>query len=52
MDIVEAGWQIVEPILDAWRRDTTSILPVYERGSWGPPETDVLIERDGREWRS
>ena len=27
MDIVEAGWEIVQPILDAWSHDTTSPLP-------------------------
>ena len=43
--------RIVEPILDAWRRDTTSSPPVYPRGSWGPPEADLLIDRDDREWR-
>ena len=52
MDIVEAGWQIVEPILDAWRHDPSSSVPTYERGSWGPPEADLLIERDERAWRS
>jgi glucose-6-phosphate 1-dehydrogenase len=51
MDIVEAGWQIVQPILDAWSRDTTSPLPVYEPGSWGPAEADSLLSRDGRRWR-
>ena len=51
MDIVEAGWQIVQPILEAWARDTASTLPAYERGTWGPTEADALIERDGRQWR-
>jgi glucose-6-phosphate 1-dehydrogenase len=52
MDIVEAGWQIVQPILDAWARDTASALPVYEPGSWGPAEADWPLEREGRRWRS
>ena len=52
MDIVEAGWQIVQPILDAWARDTASPIPVYEPGSWGPAEADWLLEREGRQWRS
>jgi glucose-6-phosphate 1-dehydrogenase len=51
MDIVEAGWEIVQPILDAWARDTSSPLPEYEPGSWGPPEADWLVEREGRQWR-
>ncbi len=50
MDIVEAGWQIVQPILDAWSRDTASPLPAYKPGSWGPAEADALIARDGRRW--
>jgi glucose-6-phosphate 1-dehydrogenase len=49
MDIVEAGWRIVEPVLDAWQRDTAP-LPNYASGSAGPPEADLLIERDGRGW--
>jgi glucose-6-phosphate 1-dehydrogenase len=51
MDMVEAGWQVVAPILDEWRKDTRSRVPGYEPGSWGPSEADLLIERDGREWR-
>jgi glucose-6-phosphate 1-dehydrogenase len=52
MDIVEVGWQIVQPILDAWARDTTSPLPVYQPGSWGPAQADWLLERDKRRWQS
>ena len=51
MDMVEAGWQVVTPILDEWKKDTTSHLPVYAPHSWGPAQADLLIERDGREWR-
>ena len=51
MDIVEAGWQAVQPVLDAWTHDTTSSVPTYEPGSWGPGEADVLLERDNRRWR-
>jgi glucose-6-phosphate 1-dehydrogenase len=37
-DVVEAAWQIVDPVL-------TGGPPVieYERGSWGPPEADRII---------
>ena len=52
MDIVEAGWQVVDPILDVWQRDTTSPIPTYEAGSWGPAEADLLVERDDRQWRT
>jgi glucose-6-phosphate 1-dehydrogenase len=51
MDIVEAGWCVVQPILDAWKRDGARDLSVYRAGTSGPPEADVLIERNGRQWR-
>jgi glucose-6-phosphate 1-dehydrogenase len=51
MDIVEAGWEAVDPILRAWREDTTSPLPTYEPGSSGPSEADLLMDRDDRTWR-
>jgi glucose-6-phosphate 1-dehydrogenase len=47
MDIVEAGWHIVEPIL----RASGAPILTYAAGSSGPPEADVLIERDERQWR-
>ncbi|MDQ6725782.1 MAG: hypothetical protein M3066_06410 [Actinomycetota bacterium] len=26
-------------------------LARYEAGTWGPPEADHLLDRDGRRWR-
>jgi glucose-6-phosphate 1-dehydrogenase len=37
-DIVEREWEIVQPALD----DPGPVHP-YPRGSWGPPEADVLV---------
>ena len=51
MDMVEAGWQAVAPILDEWKNNASSRVPTYEPGTWGPSEADLLIERDGRQWR-
>jgi glucose-6-phosphate 1-dehydrogenase len=51
MDIVEAGWAIVEPVLEAWRADARTPLYTYQPESWGPGEADLLIEHDGRAWR-
>jgi glucose-6-phosphate 1-dehydrogenase len=48
-DEVERSWQIVDAIIEGWK---TAPLPVaYESGTWGPPEADKFIEKDGREWR-
>ncbi len=49
MDIVEAGWQVVAPLLRAWS-DAPEDIAVYEPGSWGPSEADFLLERSGRQW--
>jgi glucose-6-phosphate 1-dehydrogenase len=51
MDIVEAGWLLVDPILRAWQADGATAIPRYQPGSLGPSEADVLIERDNRQWR-
>jgi glucose-6-phosphate 1-dehydrogenase len=48
-DGVEAAWEILTPVLDAWA-DGASPLKQYEAGSWGPDAARELIERDGREW--
>ena len=50
-DMVEAGWEIVEPVLDIWHAVPPRSFPNYAAGTWGPPEAMQLIERDGRRWR-
>jgi glucose-6-phosphate 1-dehydrogenase len=49
-DWVEQAWTLLEPVLQAWGR-TPAALPAYEAGSWGPPEADAFIVRDGGAWR-
>jgi glucose-6-phosphate 1-dehydrogenase len=49
-DMVEQAWRIVQPVLDAWAKDTAN-LPIYPAGSAGPAEADELLARDGRNWR-
>jgi glucose-6-phosphate 1-dehydrogenase len=51
-DNVEAAWALVDPILDVWTAARSSTVPQYASGSWGPHESDVLIERDGRHWHN
>ena len=47
-DMVEAGWRIVSPVQDVWSALPARSFPNYESGSWGPKESDQLLERDGR----
>jgi glucose-6-phosphate 1-dehydrogenase len=49
-DEIEALWGIIDPILTAWREDTTTPIPQYPAGTSGPPEADALLD-DGRKWR-
>jgi len=51
-DMVEAGWSVIQPILDVWHALPARGFPNYPAGSWGPPEAAELLERDGRSWRS
>jgi glucose-6-phosphate 1-dehydrogenase len=50
-DSVEAGWQAVQPFLDAWRKAGPKGLEAYQAGSEGPACGDELLRRDGRSWR-
>jgi glucose-6-phosphate 1-dehydrogenase len=50
-DMVEAGWNVITPVLDVWKALPPRSFPNYAAGSWGPREADDLLERDGRAWR-
>ncbi len=50
-DGVETSWAMLTPILDLWKALPPRSFPNYPAGTWGPPESQALIERDGRHWR-
>jgi glucose-6-phosphate 1-dehydrogenase len=50
-DMVEAGWKVIQPVLDVWHALPPRGFPNYAAGSWGPVEAEELLERDGRSWR-
>ncbi|HJV08661.1 MAG TPA: glucose-6-phosphate dehydrogenase, partial [Acidimicrobiales bacterium] len=49
-DEVAQAWRIVDPVLAAFEEGDLP-LARYEAGTWGPPEADYLLDRDGRRWR-
>ncbi len=51
-DTIEAGWRLVQPLLDAWSVPSNGTPPRYPAGSAGPVQADELLRRDGRRWRS
>ena len=48
-DMVEAGWTVVDPIIDVWKALAARNFPNYAAGSWGPEEATDIIARDGDE---
>jgi glucose-6-phosphate 1-dehydrogenase len=50
-DMVEAGWSVIQPILDVWHALPARGFPNYAAGLWGPKEADELLQRDARAWR-
>jgi glucose-6-phosphate 1-dehydrogenase len=50
-DNIDAGWQTVQPILDAWANNPPKDFPNYPAGSNGPAAAEELLARDGRAWR-
>jgi glucose-6-phosphate 1-dehydrogenase len=49
-DIVEAGWEVVQPMLETWAAEQDGVAS-YPAFSWGPAEADALLAQDGRDWR-
>jgi len=50
-DMVEAGWSVIQLILDLWHALPARGFPNYAAGAWGPVEAQELLEKDGRAWR-
>jgi glucose-6-phosphate 1-dehydrogenase len=50
-DEVSAAWRFITPILEDWAKAPPPHFPNYAAGTWGPPEANELVERDGRAWR-
>jgi glucose-6-phosphate 1-dehydrogenase len=50
-DMVEAGWSVVQPILDVWKALPARSFPNYPSGTWGPKDAEELLKKDHRQWR-
>jgi glucose-6-phosphate 1-dehydrogenase len=49
-DELEAAWEFVTPILEAWQASPPR-FPNYAAGTWGPAEADRLVEDRFGGWR-
>ena len=50
-DNIEAGWRVVQPVLNVWNSEPPADFPNYAAGTDGPKSADELLARDGRIWR-
>jgi glucose-6-phosphate 1-dehydrogenase len=48
-DQVEAAWQLLMPVLEAWQATAPSDFPNYAAGAWGPENTQGLLA-PGHRW--
>ena len=51
-DSVEASWNFVGPILDAWKNDDSIPVFGYPAGTWGPLVANEMIEPEEITWRN
>jgi glucose-6-phosphate 1-dehydrogenase len=49
-DEIELAWGIIDPLVSAWQQANAPPLTVYEPGTWGPREADVLLALADRAW--
>ncbi len=50
-DMVEASWELMMPIIEAWSQPAGDKFPNYAAGSWGPKDSDDWLAAEGRQWR-
>jgi glucose-6-phosphate 1-dehydrogenase len=50
-DEVEAQWEYIDNVFEAWAAAGHVPPPIYPAGSWGPEPSDDLLAKDGRRWR-
>lgn len=49
-DEVEQAWQIIDPIIAAWRSPAAPVLYPYEAGVWGPLASMEWMHEQDRQW--
>jgi glucose-6-phosphate 1-dehydrogenase len=50
-DELDAAWEFVTPILEAWKQQRPTDFPNYAAGSWGPEAAARLLEGCHGNWR-
>ncbi len=50
-DEVDAQWEFITPIIEAWQQQPPPKFPNYAAGTWGPAEADQLVADCQGKWR-
>ncbi len=50
-DETEASWKLITPILEYWQASGADGLAEYASGSWGPVESDHMLQERRHQWR-
>lgn len=45
-----AAWKLLTPVLDYWKSNPQALMLNYDAGSWGPAETDRMLQVNGHQW--
>ena len=47
---IEKSWELLMPVLEAWKAPSSGPMPSYPAGTCGPREADALLDADWRAW--
>jgi glucose-6-phosphate 1-dehydrogenase len=50
-DEVESAWRWIDSVIAGWEASKQKVES-YVAGSWGPTDSSLLLDREGREWLS
>jgi glucose-6-phosphate 1-dehydrogenase len=50
-DEIETAWQWIDDIITGWG-ESRQKMETYVAGSWGPADSSMMLDRDGRAWQS
>ncbi len=50
-DAIEVAWRLMDPIIQGWESEKALPMTTYKPGTWGPVESDMMLDLDGRIWR-
>ena len=50
-DEIEEAWDILDPVLQAWKAEEGAPVELYDAGTWGPKAAARLLHPREHRWR-